>query len=104
MISRDYTKELGIPSDERIVPWPHALAIFAVLAAVTAAAWFGLVRPQSDLPSTPAAKAVSATEPALGGRPTTGQNANPSAGRRRSEKTAAGPGDRDDPTAKRFGR
>ena len=104
MISRDYTKELGIPSDERIVPWPHALAILAVLAAVVAAVWFGLARLRPDLTSAPAAKAVSAAEPALGGRPTAGQNANPSAGHRRSEKSVAGRRELGDDSSKRFGR
>ncbi len=39
MVSRDYTKEIGLSTGEKIVPLPYAMAVVAV---VIAGGWFGV--------------------------------------------------------------
>lgn len=41
MVSRDYTKELGLEPATRKVPWPIAAVI---LAAVAGLVWFGVAK------------------------------------------------------------
>lgn len=62
MVNRDYTKELGLNSDTRTVPWPVGAAIIAVCCG---AALFGVIklqegthRPEPPAVSAPTAPAV----------------------------------------------
>ena len=47
MVSRDYTKELGLKSATPKVPWPLAIALLAMMAVGT---WFGVAKLR-ELPS-----------------------------------------------------
>ena len=59
MVSRDYTKELGLKSATPKVPWPLAIALLALMAVGT---WYGVAKlrampsPRQDAEDTPAAK------------------------------------------------
>ncbi len=44
MVSRDYTKEIGLPAQNVMVPLPYAIGILAAFAAAT---WFGIASMQS---------------------------------------------------------
>jgi hypothetical protein len=39
MVNRDYTKEVGIDSSDKIIPWPFAAAVFALMAV---GGWYGV--------------------------------------------------------------
>jgi len=39
MVSRDYTKELGLRTDEKIIPLPLAIPL---LVAIAVGAWYGV--------------------------------------------------------------
>jgi hypothetical protein len=39
MVNPDYTKEIGLSSNDRRVPWPVVLIL---LVAIVAAAWYGV--------------------------------------------------------------
>ena len=39
MVNHDYTKEIGLSSNDRRVPWPVVLIL---LVAIVAAAWYGV--------------------------------------------------------------
>jgi hypothetical protein len=47
MVNRDYTKEIGLSSDQPIIPMPIAMAI---IAALLAGVWVGhsILMPKSD--------------------------------------------------------
>jgi len=57
MVSRDYTKEVGLPSHEGMVPLPVAIAI---IAAIAFGAWYGM----TSVDNRHAASKTAAADPA----------------------------------------
>ena len=39
MVNRDYTKEVGIDSGDKIIPWPFVAAVFALIVV---GGWYGV--------------------------------------------------------------
>jgi hypothetical protein len=60
MVNRDYTKEIGLSSDQPVVPMPIAVAIIAALAV---SAWVGhsILMPKSSSHTVKAVATATAT-------------------------------------------
>ncbi|MGD1029805.1 MAG: hypothetical protein ABSA05_01570 [Opitutaceae bacterium] len=82
MNSHDYLREIGMEPDEKTVPWPHALAFLAILAAMTGAIVAWELKSSAPLPGRPD-QALTTHSPS--------NPATPSAG---SVSVAPGPGGR----------
>jgi hypothetical protein len=62
MVNRDYTKEVGIDSGEKVIPWPYVVALFALVAA---GAWYGIAEVRAGTKKEPEVKqAATANVPA----------------------------------------
>ena len=60
MVNRDYTKEVGIDSGDKIIPWPLVAAIFALIAV---GGWYGVAEMRARAQQERVLKSVPA-EPA----------------------------------------